>query len=574
MKSIWNSLGLAGLMASLAACAMEPPQSVSGEIARTAQAADTIFVGNNIITMDDAKVTAVAIAGEKIIATGSAASLAKHRGGNTRYVELGSRALLPGFIDAHGHLPGYARFIDLQNVSSPPVGEVKNIADIQRLLRQYIAERKIPKGQVVVGYGYDESLLAENRHPTRDDMDAVSTGHPIIILHVSLHLAVVNTPMLAAAGYDENTPNPSGGIIRRRAGTKIPNGVLEETAAQKLLFQQIASGDGLEDKVRRAMVRYASYGYTTGQDGAAGMGDVALLRAAAQRKPLPIDLMAYPAAMLLKPEQSNAIKAEPYVGGFRIAGVKHILDGSIQGKTGFLTKPYLEPPAGGAADYRGYAALSKAAFEDSLSSFLQRGVPVLIHSNGDAAIDMMLDGVEAAFKGLDIPDHRSVIIHAQMMREDQLDRAKKLGAVPSFFSAHPYFWGDWHRQILGEERASRISPIRSAIKKGVPFTIHNDAPVIPPDVMRLLWATVNRKTRSGYVLGADQKATVWEAIHATTLGAAYQGFEEKTKGSITPGKQADLVILGANPMTVDPDTIKDIKILETISRGRTVFKAE
>jgi predicted amidohydrolase YtcJ len=306
------------------------------------------------------------------------------------------------------------------------------------------------------------------------------------------------------------------------------------------------------------------------------MADVAIFRKMAAAEPLPIDLLSYPVAMRLTAEEKKTIAAEPYVNGFRIAGLKHVLDGSIQGKTGFLGLPYVEPPKGGESDYRGYPALPAALFQANLTPYIERGVPMLIHSNGDAAIDMMLDGLEKALEtsGDVMPDHRAVIIHAQMMREDQLDRAKKLNAIPSFFSAHPYYWGDWHRQILGEERASRISPIRSAVNKGLRYTIHNDAPVVPPHAMRLIWATVNRKTRSGYVLGADQKATVMEALYATTMGAAYQSFEEDQKGSITIGKQADLVILAENPLTVDPDMIQDIKILETISRGRTVFKAK
>ncbi|MBT6893605.1 MAG: amidohydrolase family protein, partial [Gammaproteobacteria bacterium] len=167
-----------------------------------------------------------------------------------------------------------------------------------------------------------------------------------------------------------------------------------------------------------------------------------------------------------------------------------------------------------------------------------------------------------------------VIIHAQLTREDQLHRIKTLGLIPSYFSAHTFFWGDWHRQSFGEDRAGFISPVGRSAELGIPFTVHNDAPVVPPDVMRLLWATVNRETRSGFILGPDQRATPMQALHAVTLGAAYQYFEEDRKGSITPGKQADLVILGANPITSDPNSIKDIPVLETFSRGRSIYRAD
>ena len=170
-----------------------------------------------------------------------------------------------------------------------------------------------------------------------------------------------------------------------------------------------------------------------------------------------------------------------------------------------------------------------------------------------------------------MPDHRTVIIHAQLTREDQLPLIEALGLIPSYYVAHPFFWGDWHRLSFGESRAAFISPIARTAELGIPFTIHNDSPVVPPDIMRLLWIAVNRKTRSGFVLGPEQRATPYQALHAVTLGAAYQYFEEDTKGSITPGKRADLVILGANPLNVDPDTIKDIPIIETFARGESVF---
>ena len=158
------------------------------------------------------------------------------------------------------------------------------------------------------------------------------------------------------------------------------------------------------------------------------------------------------------------------------------------------------------------------------------------------------------------------------MREDQLHQVKKLGMVPSYYAAHPFFWGDWHRKSFGEERASFISPVARTDELGVPYTIHNDSPVVPPDMMRLLWIATNRETRSGYVLGPEQRATTMQAIHAVTLGAAYQYFEEEEKGSITVGKRADLVILGANPLAVDKSDLKDIPIIETIARGKTVYR--
>ena len=207
-----------------------------------------------------------------------------------------------------------------------------------------------------------------------------------------------------------------------------------------------------------------------------------------------------------------------------------------------------------------------------MPGLLARGVPVLAHANGDAAIQAMIEGVAEALLEQPDLDHRSVAIHAQLVRPDQLDRMKELGIVPSYYSVHPFFWGDWHRLSFGEQRASFISPVKATIDRGIPFTVHNDSPIVPPDMMRLLSITVNRVTRSGYVLGPDQRATVMEGLYAITQGAAYQYFEEDEKGSITPGKRADLVILENDPSKIDPLEIGNIAIIETFSRGISVYQ--
>lgn len=556
---------------SLFACGPAPDPPV--EVSESVEVADLILIGDHIITMDESEVDAVAVIGERIAATGSTDDILEMRGADTRVVDLGNQALLPGFIDSHGHLAVVARLIEFVNVSSPPVGSVRHIGDIQKILRNAIVEKDIQPGKWVVGYGYDESLLEAQRHPNRNDLDAISNEHPVMLLHVSLHLVAANSMALSVHGINADTPEPAGGRIRRWPDLMEPNGVLEETAASPLLFGLLAaSSEGFAGKLRRALELYASQGITTAQDGATVAPDVAVMRATATESPLPIDLVAYYHIMAMTNEERAGIAAEPYINGFRVGGAKFVLDGSIQGKTGFVTEPYVEPPEGKKADYRAYPMISADVFQDLLDPLLARNVPVLIHANGDAAIDMMIDGIAESFAGEEIPDHRSVMIHAQMIREDQLDRVAELGIVPSYYSVHPFFWGDWHRQILGEERASRISPVRSTIDRGIPFTIHNDAPVVPSDVMRLIWITVNRKTRSGHVLGPDQRATVMEALYAVTQGAAYQYFEEDEKGSITTGKQADFVILATNPLEAEPDSLKDIQIVETISRGRTVFR--
>jgi len=295
---------------------------------------------------------------------------------------------------------------------------------------------------------------------------------------------------------------------------------------------------------REAIDIYAGYGITTIQDANISRAYAELMRAEAQEQAYAVDIVAFIMANPLSDEELQAVNYDrSYSGGFRVGGVKFTLDGSPQGRTAWMSQPYTEGPPGQGADYVAYPSYSPEAYKARMPDLLSRGVPVLAHANGDAAIQLMIDGVREAVAGKPLPDHRSVAIHAQLARPDQLEQFKELGIIPSYYSVHPYFWGDWHRLSFGEERAAFISPVKATVELGIPYTVHNDSPVVPPDIMRLISITVNRETRSGYVLGSEQRASVLEALYAVTQGAAYQYFEEAEKGSITVGKRADLVIL-------------------------------
>ncbi len=546
--------------------------AVAGE-----QSVDIIFIGDHIITVDatSVDVTAVAVAGQNIVATGPAKEILKLKTSSTRVIELGDNALVPGFIDAHGHMTIVAKLTEMIDLASPPVGRVENINDIVALVKSKIDKQQLAPGTWVLGFGYDDSLLEEKRHPNRDDLDRASLDHPVMLTHVSGHLATVNSAALQQQNIDQNTSNPPGGVVRRRPGSREPNGVMEETAMGLFSRNLLAPIDDekFEHLVRQTIKRYVSYGITTIQDGGANMSDIERLRVSAKRESYAADVVVFPWSNFFDDDQLAAIEAESsYTNGLRLGGVKFGLDGSPQGRTAFLSQPYNEGPPGAAPDYRAYPTYPAEKFNPKIAQLIERRIPTLVHANGDAAIDMLINGVAAALDNREPPDHRTVIIHAQLMRKDQLESTKRLGLVPSYYSAHPFFWGDWHRRSFGEKRAAFISPAAETARMQIPFTIHNDAPIVPPDMMRLMWIAVNRKTRSDYVLGPDQRLTPMQALHAITLGAAYQYFEEDKKGSIAPGKQADLVILERNPLLANPDTLKDISIVETFARGQSVFK--
>jgi hypothetical protein len=251
--------------------------------------------------------------------------------------------------------------------------------------------------------------------------------------------------------------------------------------------------------------------------------------------------------------------------------VKIIADGSIQGYTGYLSEPYHVPPGDDPA-YRGYPRVPREELFERVDRYHAAGLQLAIHGNGDASIEDILDAIEAAQSRTPRDDTRHIVVHAQMTRPDQLDRMRSLGVVPSFFSLHTFYWGDRHRSVfMGPERAARMSPAASARERGVPFTIHCDAPVVPMEPLRLVWAAVNRETRSGYVVGPGERISVMEALRAVTSTAAWQHFEEADKGSIEPGKLADFVVLSGSPLA-QPETIDELRVLETWLGGERVYR--
>ena len=557
----------------LGACTDEPATPIGATATLPDSVADSVYIGEHIISMTGSNPGAVAVRGDRIVATGSAQEITPLIGESTRVIELGEQALLPGFIDAHGHFSALARTADYVDLSPPPVGGAESIADIVRALRLAIEQSNIPAGTLVTGFGYDDSLLEERRHPTRFDLDEASTSHPIVIRHVSGHLAVGNSLALADAGISAETPDPAGGIVRRLEDG-APDGVMEETA-MTLLPDAVASltAERFAELRRQALQIYAGYGITTIQDSNLPLDYIEMLRQEAASEAYPVDMVAYAMANPLSDEVLDSIEVEQnYVNGFRLGGIKFTLDGSPQGRTAWLTEPYEQGPPGAADDYVAYPSYEPSEYLRRIPAIIERGLPALVHVNGDAAIDLMLEGLESIAQQGPLPDHRSVAIHAQLARPDQLDRMRELGVLPSFYAVHPFFWGDWHRLSFGDERASFISPLRAALDRGIPITIHNDSPVVPPDIMRLVSIAVNRETRSGYVLGPDQRVDVMEALHAVTLGAAYQYFEENEKGSLEAGKRADFVILAQDPRIVESEALADIDIVETISRGVSVFR--
>lgn len=545
--------------------------------AAVAQEADTIYVNGIVLSMDreNSVHQAASVKGDKILGTGTNEVMLWQRGPSTRVVDLEGRVLMPGFVDAHGHFP-MAGVNDLYtaDLSAPPVGTVDAMPVLLTKLRE--RAKRTPKGEWVIGMNYDDTGLEEQRHPTRTDLDSVSTDHPIFVFHSSLHIAAANSRALEIAGITKDSPQPEGGYIRKDPETGEPDGVLEEIPAFGQVYFKIPQrSTAMEvDAVNHAAYMYAKQGVTTAQNSYAQPSDLKALSAAVEQNRLPIRVIAMPPHELAMQEIEGTLELdrslEPWVF---IGAAKIIQDGSIQGYTGYLGEPY-HTPFRGKEDYRGYPARTREKLTEIVGTLHEEGWQIGIHANGDAAIDDAIAAYRAAQEASPKNDARPFIIHAQMAREDQLDAFKELEMIPSFFVLHTYYWGDRHRDVfMGPERAARISPTRSALDRGLHFTIHCDTPVVPMEPLRLAWAAVNRKTVNGQLLGADQRISVTDALRATTIEAAYQHFLEDQIGSIEPGKFADLVILEQDPR-IFPTRIDEIDILETIVGGQTIYRKE
>lgn len=531
----------------------------------------TIWTGGPIITMagDMAETAeAMAVRDGKIIAIGSLESVRKVAGRKADSIDLKGRTLLPGFIDAHGHVGSVGQAASLAALAPPPVGKVDSIAALQEALRNYTPPPGMP---LIFGLGYDDSQLAERRHPTRQELDVVYADKPIIVVHASGHIAVMNSAMLKLAGINAETPNPEGGVIRREADGKTPNGVLEETAffgpAMRLLPPTLEGG--VAALVAGEKI-YAANGITTAQDGRVMPESWPALAEAAKRGVLPIDTVALVSFERDWPADVRAQIGKPYVGRMRVGGVKLTVDGSPQGRTAWLHDPVTVPPEGKDANYRGYPAIDLKLFNAKLAEAATNNWQVFVHVNGDEAMQALVDGVWK--NGL--TGKRTIAIHSQVVRPDQLEDMKKLDIQPSFFANHTWYWGDWHRDVaLGPKRADFISPQATAWSLGLRPTAHNDSPVVPPNMMRLIWSSVNRRTQSGDILGPLERIPVYRALQQVTINAAWQIHEDADKGSLAPGKRADLVVLDANPLVTAPEKLAEIKVVATIKDGKTIYGA-
>jgi predicted amidohydrolase YtcJ len=557
--------------------------------------ADTLYTGGDIITMRGPQpemAEALAVKNGKIVFVGPLAEAKALVGPATTTIDLAGKTLLPGFIDTHGHFVYFGK-----NLVDADLFGCTDIPDLLTRMRKQ-AERT-PAGAWIVGFGYQPRQMKENRAPTIEELNGVAADRPVMIVDSSGHLGAGNSRVFDVAGITADTPNPEGGSFTRKTGGTSLAGPMEETALNAVRSKRPPFTGELADAViTGAATLWARYGQTTAMEAGLGLGsdDIQVVVNAIDKNLLPIDLYiaakdstvddtltaAYGVASAYNPQPDGTLEKlraartdldKRYVNRVRLGGIKFWLDGSID--TAWFTKPYATNPPGKTGGYSGFRQIPDEVIDAAFDRFWPTEMQIHMHMNGDAAADQALAAIDKAVKKHGMRDARPVFVHASWLRPDQIEKMKTCGAIPSFLPSGIVPGGDGVVKLWGPERAAGSMATRTFLRAGLPFTFSHDAPVSPqPWILALVDAGTNRQSASGQVIGPDERISPYDGLRAVTAMAAYQLKEEKTKGTLEAGKLADLVILEKNPLKVDPVTIKDIAVVETIKEGKTVYRGD
>ena len=576
--------------------------------------ADAIYFNGDILTMatkDPSYAEAVAVEDGRIAFIGTKDEAMKLQGEATKLVDLQGHTLLPGFIDTHGHMVYFGKnMIDGDLFGTPDMAEL--------IARMKAQAAKTPDGAWIVGFGYRTPSLKERRHPTIEELDQVSADRPVMVVDSSGHLGAGNTALFKLLGLSATTPDPQGGNFMRKPGGTELAGPMEETALFAVRAKRPPFTGELADRaITGAVDLWTSYGQTTAMECGLGLGDddIDIVKNAIDKQLLKIDLYlcakdtvaskAIDAGRAVAAEYATAessddaiarqdliaaqgttapgdtlkklLQARPdlerrYINRVRLGGVKFWLDGSTD--TAWFTEPYANNPPGKTGSYAGFQQIPDEVLDEAFDRFWTSDIQINMHMNGDAAVEQALRAIEKAVAKHGMRDHRPVFVHGSYMRPDQIERAQKYGAIPSYLTSTIVSGGAAALFLWGGERGNKVMAAHTLEEKGMPFTFSHDAPVTPkPWILPLVDAGVNRATAQGEVIGEKERVSPYVALKAVTSYAAFQIKEEKSKGTLEHGKLADFVILEQNPLKVESKTIKDITVLETIKEGTTVFAA-
>ena len=534
--------------------------------------ADKIFIGGDIITVDDKNPEALSIAvhNGKIQAIGSETEVLKYEGYNTEVIDLKGNTLMPGFIDIHTHPILSANTGETIDVSG---FNHKNQEEVMESLKKGIEEKG--SGEWVIAYGWDPAILRNLGAPTLKELDQMAPENPLFIIAQTLHSGFANSLALEEAGINKYTPNPEGGYFDKDENGELTGLIVEVGAMTK-----IADASPKYPRpaylylLTKQMETYSKAGYTTIV--APGLQPIIpkhiqSLQEVAEHPNSPVRVSTYPLFDRLekthfKPSQGNQ--------KFKVLGPKFWIDGSPYAGGMAMNEPYLDNEftrnkLGIKFGKKGHLTYDDERLFFLIEKFHKEGWQIAAHIQGERAAKQFLDAVEEAQQIFPRKDYRHRMEHNALVTSEQLKRAFRLGVTPSFYIDHIYYYGDALKEVIvGPKRAARFMPVNSAKKAGHRFTLHTDSPSSPIGVLRMMRVAVTRKTRSGmYVLGHDEKITVNDAIKAVTINAAWQIFEEDTRGSLEVGKLADFTVLSRNLKKIPPEEWKSVEIVGTYLAG-------
>jgi len=538
--------------------------SCSGADRQEAEAENvvTLIVNAEIVTVNDAQPSAdaMAVRGDRIIAIGSEAEVRQAIPGYERFFDLEGQTIVPGFFESHDHLymgSGTSLLEDISPFVTPSLaGALKKLSAIQP-----------DKDGWVVAFGADQTLYQERRGPTRDVLDPLFPDTPVIVYHLSGHAAFMNSEAMRRSGLNEATPNPTGGYYEKDAAGRLTGYLSGQPAFLPL---KPYPNTTLAAAVAASKER-AAQGITTASEFAIMNAFVLEGLREATRDP-GFATRVVGGYFSTAPDYEEVVPrlANYETDLLKIRFVKTWTDGSLQGGTGNLRDGYYDSTMG-----MGGAQGSQEYFNELVHDIYMRGYWPAIHANGDGAVDVALNAIAYAQQEAGTSVSATVrpqIIHAQVTRADQIERMAELGASPTFFTTHVYYWGDLHyERTVGPELVHRLSAMGDAFRTGLRASMHNDPPVTPANPILNMWIAVNRTSSSGRAIGADQAITPLQALEAYTINAAYQFGMEEEAGSLEVGKLADFVVLDRNPLKIDPDEIKDVRVLATVLGGRVTY---
>ncbi|HEV8040247.1 MAG TPA: amidohydrolase [Bryobacteraceae bacterium] len=523
---------------------------------------EIILINGVIHTMDPAnpQAEAVAVANGRFLAVGMNAEISAYATSRTKRIDLGKFPVFPGFIDAHMHV-AQSGLEHLQSVDT----DLPSIAAIKDAIRKRASQT--PAGNWVLGFKYDDTKMAEGRPINRQDLDEAAPNNPVYIQHRGGHTAFVNSAALNKADINDQTPNPAGGAYEHGADGKLTGRIMDNgNAAFRSKIPSTATRSDRRDGVKLITQMLVRAGVTSAHDALGNPDDLLAYQDAYEAG----DLHARIYCLIGAPHIDKMIRAGIRTGlgneWVRVGAMKLMLDGSISERTARLSQPYVGRP-------NDYGILIMG--EDEMYTWARKahlaGWQVASHANGDGTIDQALRVYERLQRETPRHDPRFRLEHCTVINDDLVRRIKAIGAIPTPFSSYAYYHGE-KLSVYGEERVNRMFALRSFLDAGVRATQASDYTASPFDPMMALQSEVTRTDKNGNVWGPKQRITIQEALQVGTMNGAYASFEENLKGSITPGKLADLVVLGRDPLREDPSKLIGISVQRTMVGGKWMFE--